>query len=61
MSEREKAPRRTEDEPDVEAHRQNARLNEDERGRGLTPEDRAGESRDDDQPDVEAHRMNQRA
>jgi hypothetical protein len=49
MSEREKAPRRS-DEPDVEAHGKK-RENEEPR---LSAEDRAGDSRDD-APDVEAH------
>ena len=51
MSEREKAPRRTEDEPDVEAHNFG-------RGRGRNDDAQVEpEDKDDDQPDVEAHRF----
>ena len=59
MSERERASRSDEGRPEVEAHRL-IRHDEDVSDRGLTPEERAGESREDDEPDVETHQYQRR-
>jgi hypothetical protein len=58
VSESDKTPGTTEGEAEVEGHgfMHKARHSEDDKDRGLSPEDRAGESRDDDDgPDVEGH------